>query len=73
MAVTADIPLIDIAGDQDAVAQQLVDAAHEHGFIYIRNLGADISADSIDEAFALVGLSLSFRSGNYMLSASLTD
>ncbi|UKZ72773.1 hypothetical protein TrVFT333_000408 [Trichoderma virens FT-333] len=53
MAATADIPIIDISGDQDVVAKQLVDAAQEHGFIYIRNLGADISANSIDGAFAL--------------------
>ncbi|KAH0532966.1 hypothetical protein TsFJ059_001593 [Trichoderma semiorbis] len=52
-AATANIPIIDISGDQDVVAKQLVDAAHEHGFIYIRNLGADISASSIDGAFAL--------------------
>lgn len=54
MAVTANIPVIDVSGDQDTVAQQLVDAAQEHGFIYIRNLGADISSGSIDGAFALV-------------------
>lgn len=64
MAVTADIPLIDISGDQDAVAQQLVDAAHEHGFIYIRNLGADISPESIDGAFALVCLRSSLLNRN---------
>jgi isopenicillin N synthase-like dioxygenase len=57
MAVTANIPIIDISGDQDAVAQQLVDAAQEHGFIYIKNLGKDISSSGIDGAFALVGLS----------------
>ncbi|PTB42313.1 uncharacterized protein TrAFT101_008597 [Trichoderma asperellum] len=53
MAATADIPVIDISGDQDVVAQQLVDAAQEHGFIYIKNLGRDISRSSIDGAFAL--------------------
>lgn len=54
MAATADIPIIDISGDQDVVAQQLVGAAQEHGFIYIKNLGRDISSSSIDGAFALV-------------------
>lgn len=62
-AATANIPIIDISGDQDVVAKQLVDAAQEHGFIYIRNLGADISASSIDGAFALVIL---FRSKPYL-------
>lgn len=56
MTATANIPIIDISGDQDVVAQQLVDAAQEHGFIYIKNLGRDISSSSIDGAFALVRL-----------------
>ncbi|KAG5950944.1 hypothetical protein E4U53_004131 [Claviceps sorghi] len=50
---SADIPLIDLSGDPAIVANQLVDAAAEHGFIYIRNLGHDISPASVDEAFAL--------------------
>lgn len=49
------IPIIDInAADEATVGKQLVDAAEEHGFIYIRNLGEDISAAQIDEAFSLV-------------------
>lgn len=56
MTATANIPIIDISGDQHVVAQQLVDAAQEHGFIYIKNLGRDISSSSIDGAFALVRL-----------------
>ncbi len=49
------IPIIDInSADEATIGQQLVDAAEEHGFIYIRNLGQDISADQVDEAFALV-------------------
>jgi hypothetical protein len=54
---TANIPLIDISApdaDQKEIARQLVDAAEEHGFIYIRNLGRDIEAKSIDGAFDLV-------------------
>lgn len=53
----AKIPIIDISApdvDQKDVARQLVDAAEEHGFIYIRNLGRDISAVDIDGAFGLV-------------------
>ena len=54
MSVTADLPLIDLSGDEHEVAKQLVDAAEEHGFIYIRNLGKDISPADIDAAFKLV-------------------
>ncbi|KAK7430381.1 hypothetical protein QQZ08_003129 [Neonectria magnoliae] len=56
MAATARIPIIDISAPdvaQEEIARQLVDAAEEHGFIYIRNLGRDISAADIDGAFAL--------------------
>ncbi|KAM0363729.1 hypothetical protein ACHAP4_000585 [Fusarium culmorum] len=54
---TANIPLIDISApdaDQEEIARQLVDAAEEHGFIYIRNLGRDIQAKDVDGAFDLV-------------------
>lgn len=54
MASTADIPIIDLSGDRDTVAGQLVDAAEDHGFIYIKNLGQDIPAADIDGAFAVV-------------------
>ena len=55
MAVSADIPLIDInSADTATIGRQLVDAAEEHGFIYIRNLGKDINPGKIDEAFRLV-------------------
>jgi isopenicillin N synthase-like dioxygenase len=58
MAVSAGIPLIDInSADTATIGRQLVDAAEEHGFIYIRNLGKDISPERIDEAFRLVCLS----------------
>lgn len=57
MTATAKIPIIDVSApgvDQKEIARQLVDAAEEHGFIYIRNLGRDISAGDVDGAFALV-------------------
>lgn len=55
MAISADIPIIDVnAGDRATVAKQLVDAAEEHGFIYIKNLGADIPVADIDETFNTV-------------------
>ncbi|KFH47614.1 hypothetical protein ACRE_015090 [Hapsidospora chrysogenum ATCC 11550] len=53
MAISAVIPVIDISGDQTEVARQLVQAAEDHGFIYIRNLGKDIAPAAVDEAFDL--------------------
>lgn len=55
MVPKANIPLIDLAGgDQLEVARQLVDAAAEQGFIYIKNRGQDISVEDIDSIFDLV-------------------
>ncbi|KAF7554042.1 hypothetical protein G7046_g6919 [Stylonectria norvegica] len=56
MPTSANIPVIDISAqdvDQTIIARQLVDAAEEHGFIYIRNLGHDITPTDIDGAFDL--------------------
>ncbi|KAF9881058.1 2og-fe oxygenase [Colletotrichum karsti] len=56
MAPNANIPIIDIAApgvDRTAIAKQLVDAAVEHGFIYIRNTGKYINLGDIDAAFDL--------------------
>ncbi|KAF5522889.1 UPF0676 protein [Colletotrichum aenigma] len=56
MAPNANIPIIDIAApgvDRAAIARQLVDAAVEHGFIYIRNTGKYINLGDIDAAFDL--------------------
>lgn len=58
MASAANIPLIDISASgeeaQVKVAEELVDAAVEHGFVYIKNTGADIPADAVESAFQLV-------------------
>jgi len=54
MAATSHIPIVDLSGDQADVARQLVNAAEEHGFIYIRNLGKDFTPLDIDEAFYMV-------------------
>jgi isopenicillin N synthase-like dioxygenase len=51
------IPIIDISaaeGDEARVAKELVDAAIEHGFIYIKNASRDISAQQVEEAFDIV-------------------
>ncbi|KAJ2989786.1 hypothetical protein NUW58_g3293 [Xylaria curta] len=55
MANTASIPVIDISesqGDQARIAKELVDAAAEYGFVYIRNTGEDISLAQVEHAFS---------------------
>ncbi|KAK4670090.1 uncharacterized protein QC763_208660 [Podospora pseudopauciseta] len=48
----AKIPVIDLSGEnQEQVAKELVEAAIEHGFIYIKNTGKDIPADAVHGAF----------------------
>jgi isopenicillin N synthase-like dioxygenase len=58
MASAAKIPVIDISAtgqeEQLKVAKELVDAAVEHGFVYIKNTGADIPAAAVENAFNLV-------------------
>ncbi|KAB5575832.1 hypothetical protein GE09DRAFT_1169665 [Coniochaeta sp. 2T2.1] len=53
MAAAAKIPVIDISDDanQLQVAKDLVEAAVEHGFIYIKNTGKDIPVESVEKAF----------------------
>ncbi|KAI0166845.1 2OG-Fe(II) oxygenase superfamily protein [Hypoxylon sp. FL1284] len=56
MAGTATIPIIDISAegaDQAQAAKELVNAAIEYGFVYVRNAGRDISAEQIENAFNL--------------------
>ncbi|KAL2019625.1 hypothetical protein VTK56DRAFT_9440 [Thermocarpiscus australiensis] len=55
MARVAGIPVIDISGDRDQtqVAKELVEAAIEHGFIYIKNTGKDIPVEAIEDAFEI--------------------
>lgn len=59
MTSAAKIPVIDISptGEeaQAKVAQELVEAAIEHGFVYIKNRGADIPIEAVGNAFDLVG------------------
>jgi isopenicillin N synthase-like dioxygenase len=55
MANVAQIPIIDLsAPDQRQVARDLVEAAVEHGFIYIKNHGKDIPIETINQSFQLV-------------------
>lgn len=56
MSAAAKIPVIDIAAadDQTQVAKDLVEAAVEHGFIYIKNTGKDIPVQVVENAFSIV-------------------
>lgn len=58
MSTAAKIPVIDISatGDEEqaTVAKELVEAAVEHGFVYIKNQGKDIPVESVENAFDLV-------------------
>jgi hypothetical protein len=49
-----DIPVIDLLGDESSIGRDLIEAAASSGFVYIKNLGRDIPAEVIDNAFALV-------------------
>ena len=54
----AKIPVIDISAEgkeQAQVARDLVEAAVEHGFIYVKNTGKDIPVEAIENAFNMVG------------------
>lgn len=56
MANVAKIPVIDISGgggeaEQLQVAKELVEAAIEHGFVFIRNTGNDIPVEAVEGAF----------------------
>jgi isopenicillin N synthase-like dioxygenase len=57
MAPTAAIPVIDLhrTGESEvAIAQELVEAAAHHGFVYIRHTGGDFAPKQISDAFDLV-------------------
>jgi isopenicillin N synthase-like dioxygenase len=76
MAKFANIPIIDISGnDQTQVAKDLVEAAIEHGFVYIKNTGEDIPAEAIDGAFEIVIHHTSFavEDDKYLTLRSLRD
>jgi isopenicillin N synthase-like dioxygenase len=54
----ANIPVINIFTEGEKqridVARELVEAAVNHGFVYIRNTGRDIPIPALDEAFEMV-------------------
>ncbi|RYN42784.1 hypothetical protein AA0113_g6586 [Alternaria arborescens] len=45
------IPVIDISRPSETVAQQVLDAASTHGFLYIKNDGVTIPPQDIDDMF----------------------
>lgn len=53
--VSTSIPVIDITGDDLArIAHGLVEAAVEHGFIYVKSSKQDMPADLVHTMFDLV-------------------
>ncbi|KAF2280660.1 Clavaminate synthase-like protein [Westerdykella ornata] len=53
MSSTARIPVIDILGDSDDVARQVLAAASTHGFLFIKNDGVTIPPQDIAAMFDL--------------------
>ncbi|KAI5924366.1 2OG-Fe(II) oxygenase superfamily protein [Camillea tinctor] len=54
MSGIAAIPVIDISAegtDEAQIAKELVDAAVEYGFVYVKNTGRDISVEQVENAF----------------------
>lgn len=47
------IPIIDISKPSKEIAQQVLDAASTHGFLYIKNDGVTIATEDIDNMFKL--------------------
>jgi isopenicillin N synthase-like dioxygenase len=68
MTVTANIPIIDLAAEEPEgdIAKKLADAAIEHGFIYIKNMGADIPVEKVEGAFDMVRGDLTPRHRGWM-------
>jgi hypothetical protein len=54
----SEIPVIDISISTPEVAQQVLDAASTHGFLFIKNDGVTIPPKDIDDMFKLVSLTL---------------
>jgi isopenicillin N synthase-like dioxygenase len=55
------IPVIDISSPSDDIAQQVLDAASTHGFLYIKSDGVTIRPQDIDDMFTLVSSRLATR------------
>lgn len=53
-AQNTEIPVIDISKPSPEVAQQVLDAASSHGFLFIKNDGVTIPPSDINDMFQLV-------------------
>lgn len=54
---SARIPVVDICSQKNsesAIAQELLEAAIDNGFVYIKNTGQDIPIEAIDHIFEYV-------------------
>lgn len=62
MVSQVQIPIVDISGSESdsSIANQLVNAATVHGFVYIKNFGEDIAIKDIEDAFDLVPIRYPF-------------
>ena len=49
------IPVIDISNVNDEVGETLVEAASKWGFVYIRSHGLDMTAETVNHVFDIVG------------------
>lgn len=49
-----NLPVVDLSKPDEEVAQHLVQAVIEHGFVYIKSEGSGISKDDVNEMFSLV-------------------
>jgi hypothetical protein len=54
--MASEIPVIDISQPSPEVAQQVLDAASTHGFLFIKNDGITFSPKDINDMFNLVHL-----------------
>lgn len=59
--LSARIPVVDICSKESSesdIAQELLEAAIDNGFVYIKNTGRDIPIEAIEHLFGYVGYSL---------------
>jgi hypothetical protein len=56
----SNIPVIDISHPSPEIAQQVLDAASTHGFLFIKNDGVTIPPKDINDMFSLVSIHSTF-------------
>ena len=50
------LPIIDISGPTDETAEEIMNAAAEYGFFYIRSRHLEIDAKTVNGIFGIVSL-----------------